>query len=137
MVNNSEEWRAEVVYGDTDSLFVLLPGRTKEEAFRIGQEIADAVTRANPPPMKLQLEKVYLPCVLQAKKRYAGYKYERPTQAEGEYEAKGIETQRRDSCPLVQKLMMETLMVLFKTRDASQVKALLTRHWTKLLSGTP
>jgi hypothetical protein len=39
-------------------MFVLLQGRTKEEAFVIGQQIADAVTRDNPKPVKLKLEKV-------------------------------------------------------------------------------
>lgn len=37
MVEGDPKWRAQVVYGDTDSLFVLLPGRSKEEAFRIGE----------------------------------------------------------------------------------------------------
>ncbi len=41
-----------------DSLFVLLPGRSREEAFRIGAEIAKAVTAANPPPVTLKMEKV-------------------------------------------------------------------------------
>lgn len=48
----------QVVYGDTDSLFVHLPGRTKDQAFRIGNEIADAVTSVNPRPVKLKFEKV-------------------------------------------------------------------------------
>lgn len=48
LVESSEEWNAKVVYGDTDSLFVLLKGRSKADAFRIGQEIADAVTGSNP-----------------------------------------------------------------------------------------
>lgn len=55
------EWRARVVYGDTDSMFVLLPGRSRAEAFRIGAEIAAAVTAANPPPVTLKMEKV-APC---------------------------------------------------------------------------
>ena len=37
MVNSSPEWQARVVYGDTDSLFVLLKGALKEEAFRLGR----------------------------------------------------------------------------------------------------
>ncbi len=46
------------MYGDTDSMFVLLPGRSRREAFRIGAEIARAVTAANPPPVTLKMEKV-------------------------------------------------------------------------------
>ena len=38
-----------------------MKGRSKEEAFRIGQEIADAVTESNPKPIKLKFEKVRKP----------------------------------------------------------------------------
>lgn len=65
MVEANEKWNVKVVYGDTDSLFVLVPGRNREEAFRIGAEIAEAVTQQNPQPVKLKLEKVYQPCILQ------------------------------------------------------------------------
>lgn len=40
------------------SLFVLLKGATKEQAFKIGHEIAEAVTASNPKPVKLKFEKV-------------------------------------------------------------------------------
>lgn len=44
---------------------IQLLGRSREEAFSIGAEIASAVTQANPVPVKLKLEKVYQPCILQ------------------------------------------------------------------------
>jgi DNA polymerase zeta len=50
---------SQVVYGDTDSMFVHLPGASKETAFRVGQEIADHITSINPPPVKLKFEKVF------------------------------------------------------------------------------
>ncbi len=40
------------------SMFVLLPGKSRAHAFAIGQEIAKAVTSANPSPVTLQMEKV-------------------------------------------------------------------------------
>jgi len=58
LIETNEKWGARVVYGDTDSLFVYLSGKTKEQAFRIGYDIADAVTRQNPVPVKLKFEKV-------------------------------------------------------------------------------
>ena len=58
LVESTERWRAQVVYGDTDSLFIVLPGRTKQQAFTLGQEIADTVTAMFPKPMKLKFEKV-------------------------------------------------------------------------------
>lgn len=67
MVNCHRDWGARVVYGDTDSMFVLVPGKSKAEAFRIGAEIVAAVTKDNPKPVKLKLEKVYQPCILQVR----------------------------------------------------------------------
>lgn len=104
LVEETTEWGARVVYGDTDSLFVLVPGKTREEAFVIGQKIADSVTKSNPDPVKLKLEKIYQPCILQTKKRYVGYMYETPEQKEPIFLAKGIETVRRDGCPAVSKV---------------------------------
>jgi DNA polymerase family B len=49
---------AEVIYGDTDSVFVHLPGRSVQEAFQFGEEFCAAVTAENPPPVQLKLEKV-------------------------------------------------------------------------------
>ena len=39
-------------------MFVYLKGKTKEQAFRIGYDIADAITKLNPIPVKLKFEKV-------------------------------------------------------------------------------
>nr|CAB3455274.1 unnamed protein product [Digitaria exilis] len=57
-VNQHPLWKARVVYGDTDSMFVLLKGRSREEAFRIGKEIAASITAINPDPVTLKFEKV-------------------------------------------------------------------------------
>ena len=48
-----------VVYGDTDSLFVLARGRSVAQAVRLGAQIAAEVTRLHPAPMKLKFEKVH------------------------------------------------------------------------------
>lgn len=66
-MESTPKWGAQVVYGDTDSIFVLLPGKSREEAFTVGEEIADAVTAANPPPVKLKFEKILHPAILQVK----------------------------------------------------------------------
>jgi len=51
----------EVIYGDTDSVFIKLPGRSVQEAFMFGEEFCKAVTESNPPPVQLKLEKVRRP----------------------------------------------------------------------------
>ncbi|KUJ07350.1 uncharacterized protein LY89DRAFT_789805, partial [Mollisia scopiformis] len=136
LIHSVKRWGAEVVYGDTDSLFVYLKGRTKDQAFDIGEEIAKTVTNMNPRPVKLKFEKVYLPCVLLAKKRYVGFKYESRHQTEPDFDAKGIETVRRDGTPAEQKIEEKTLKILFRTSDLSQVKEYFQQQCEKIMKGS-
>ncbi|KAG7388922.1 DNA polymerase zeta catalytic subunit [Phytophthora pseudosyringae] len=133
MIEGRADWNARVVYGDTDSVFVLLKGRSKVDAFRIGQEIADAVTASNPRPVTLKLEKVYMGCVLVSKKRYVGNKFESSTQEVGVIESKGLETVRRDSCGVVQHAMQASLEALFASSDLSKVKEGMEKYWLQIL----
>lgn len=135
LIHSVRKWRAEVVYGDTDSLFVYLKGRTKDEAFDIGEEIAKTITDMNPRPVKLKFEKVYLPCVLLAKKRYVGFKYETRFQKFPDFDAKGIETVRRDGTPGEQKIEEKALKLLFRTADLSQVKSYFQEQCIKIMKG--
>ncbi|KAF7990572.1 hypothetical protein HCN44_000377 [Aphidius gifuensis] len=135
LVESTTKWGARVVYGDTDSLFILIPGKSKKDAFAIGNEIADAVTLDNPSPIKLKFEKILFPSILQTKKRYCGYMYEQPDQISPKFLAKGIETVRRDGCPAVSKILEKTLKILFDSKDLSQVKHYITRQIDKILRG--
>ena len=47
------------------------------------------------------------------------------------FDAKGIETVRRDTCPVVAKMMEATLRLLFATKDLSQVGAAAEVTWQK------
>lgn len=106
-------------------MFVLLKGRTVRESFQIGHEIASAITAMNPNPVTLKMDKVYHPCFLLTKKRYVGYSYESPDQVEPVFDAKGIETVRRDTCGAVAKMMEQSLRIFFEHQDIYQVGILL------------
>lgn len=134
--SNEDKWGGQVVYGDTDSLFINFPGKSKEDAFKIGKEIANKVTSMNPEPIKLKFEKVYHPCILLAKKRYVGYSYESEDQKVPKFDAKGIETVRRDGTPAQQKIVEKTLKILFDTTDLSAVKRYITDQFSKIMLGT-
>ena len=134
LVDNHPTWGAKVVYGDTDSLFVLVEGRSRPDAFKIGRDIARTVTEINPHPMELELEKVYHPCVLCTKKRYVGWSYE-SEKGPPKFDAKGIETVRRDGCAAERKVLEKCLRLLFTSADLSAVKSYLLRQCDKLQSG--
>lgn len=135
MVNNDVGgWGGQVIYGDTDSLFILFPGCSKDQAFRRGRDIAEAVTRENPKPVKLKFEKVFLPCVLITKKRYVGYSYESEGQERPDFLAKGIETVRRDSVNAAGKILEKSLRILFDSEDPQKVQLYVRRQFTKLMS---
>jgi DNA polymerase zeta len=134
IVNNHPEWGAKVVYGDTDSLFVLLDGRSRAEAFAVGREIARVITRANPYPVELEMEKVYHPCMMCTKKRYAGWMYESETGIPM-FDARGIETVRRDGCAAEREVLQQCLRLLFTTSDLSTVKSYVVHQCSKLHNG--
>mmetsp|Transcript_3653 Transcript_3653/g.9856 ORF Transcript_3653/g.9856 Transcript_3653/m.9856 type:complete len:447 (+) Transcript_3653:5303-6643(+) len=125
---------AHVIYGDTDSVFVKLPGRSVKEAFRFGEEFCKAVTAANPPPVQLKLEKVYVASLLQTKKKYCGMKYESPNENNPTFEAKGVETVRRDQCKLTQKVLRNCLVTLFQ-KGIKAAKHYLFRQWALIHAG--
>lgn len=125
---------AKVVYGDTDSLFMYLPGRSKEDAFRIGREVAAHISSLFPDPIQLKFEKVYHPCVLLSKKRYVGNCFEYEAQQEATFQAKGIETIRRDGIPAQQKIVEKALRILFTTKDLSLVKDYTLTQFRKIIA---
>ncbi|KRZ14866.1 DNA polymerase zeta catalytic subunit [Trichinella zimbabwensis] len=123
-----------------ENLFVLLRGISKEEAFAVGAEIAASITEMNPYPVKLKFEKViflvYYPCILQTKKRYVGYSYQSVDQMAPTFDAKGIETVRRDTCSAVSKILEKSLRILFETNDINNVRNYVCEQFQKILSGS-
>ncbi|KAK9793477.1 hypothetical protein WJX73_006760 [Symbiochloris irregularis] len=57
---------AQVVYGDTDSVFIKFMGGF-EDSFRQGEQLAELITQQFGFPVKLELEKVFWPLLLVAK----------------------------------------------------------------------
>ena len=77
---------------------------------------------------------VYHPCALVSKKRYVGLAWMDRDLNSSKYDAKGIETVRRDTCPAVAKIMEKSIRMLFTTKDLSKIKRYLQRQWSKIMS---
>merc|ERR1719384_433407 len=76
---------------------------------KLGKAAAELVTKELfIPPIKLEFEKVYLPYLLMNKKRYAGMLWTKPSKWDY-MDAKGIETVRRDNCPLTKNMISRLL----------------------------
>nr|BAO20831.1 DNA polymerase delta catalytic subunit [Baculentulus morikawai] len=103
-IANGYEHDAKVIYGDTDSVMIRFGVATVAEAMKLGSEGAEFVTSQFVKPIKLEFEKVYFPYLLINKKRYAGLYYTKPD-IHDKMDCKGIETVRRDNCPLVANLI--------------------------------
>ena len=127
-INSHKVWKAEVVYGDTDSVFVHLKGRSIEEAFRIGEQMEKEISALYPYPMYLKFEKVYSSLILVSKKRYVGMKYEKPNDRPT-MEGKGLEMQRRDGCNAIVRMMQKVVYEIFTTKNLSSVKRYMYYQW--------
>lgn len=114
------ELGGQVVYGDTDSIFICFQGCSVEEAFKRAAVLCDRITTSNPKPVKIKLEKIYSRSVLMTKKRYAGYCWESANDPHPQLECKGIETVRRDSIPLVKRVLDKGLRILFTSPETDR-----------------
>lgn len=135
LIEGKREWGAKVVYGDTDSLFVHLPGRSKESSFAIAAEMVREITASNPSPVAIKLEKVYCPSLMIVKKRYVGYSWEKVDQKEPKLDAKGIETIRRDQCEATSRICTELLHILFSGGTVEGLKNYFYEQVGKLQRG--
>ena len=124
---------SEVVYGDTDSVFVKFPG-DRQAAFTHGATAAAAVTAVFKHPIRLELEKCFDPFLLFTKKRYAGIKFD-TVDGPGTFAAKGITVVRRDSCAFVQQVCKRALDMIFHHRDFSGAHDFVLGEAQRLLQG--
>lgn len=118
-VKNGYEHDAVVIYGDTDSVMVKFGTKEIVEAMRLGKEAADYVSTKFINPIKLEFEKVYFPYLLINKKRYAGLYFTKPDKYD-KMDCKGLETVRRDNCPLVANMMNTCLQKLLIERNPDE-----------------
>lgn len=108
-----------VVYGDTDSVFVRLqPHKDQvslEDAGLIGKKIAETVTSSLPQPMELVFEAFARRGLFLAKKRYALWVFEQMGEKwQDRIKVRGMETVRRDWCGLTSGTLKKCLDLVLK-----------------------
>lgn len=120
---------ARVIYGDTDSLFVVFPlgpgeaRPAREDALRRAMRLSDEATAAFNPTLKapqhLEAEKCFYPFVLLSKKRYIGMMYPQGSMR-GKRKEMGVALKRRDNAPIVKHVLGGIVDIILTERNLAR-----------------
>ena len=141
---------ADIVYGDTDSIFINFNVTDEHGAPILGDEALaktiamgiDAGERATHElqkvmllaPQDLEYEKTFYPFVLFSKKRYASIKYEHNPN-KGKLDYMGIVLKRRDNAPIVKHVYSDVLGAILHDKSIAIARQRLQQNLRKLLDG--
>ena len=135
---------AEIVYGDTDSIFFNfnlkeIDGKTDilgKEALKITIEIAveagKLVTKFLKKPHDLEYEKTFYPFCLLSKKRYVGMLYEFDIEV-GKLKSMGLVLKRRDNADIVKDIYGEVISMLMKGESVASALNFVRKCMEKLI----
>jgi DNA polymerase elongation subunit (family B) len=138
---------AEVIYGDTDSIFCKFPLTDKEGnavfgkdalqfAIDIGKDVEKHINVPDimPSPQKLNYEKCLYPFILFSKKRYVGNLYENDT-TKYKQKSMGIVLKRRDNAQIVKKIYGGVINIILEKQDLDGSIEFLQEELSNLVDG--
>jgi DNA polymerase elongation subunit (family B) len=111
-----EQFGAQVIYGDTDSIFVKFPTKDLQTSMDMARKAAEIITASGRKAHKIEYEKTFYPFVLFCRKRYVGMMYEDDT-VKCKRKSMGIAVKRRDNAPIVKDIFGGALDILMEQRD--------------------
>nr|WRQ19896.1 MAG: DNA polymerase [Herpesviridae sp.] len=108
--------RMKVIYGDTDSVFVLVKNIDDQIIKQISPKIAEHISsKLFKHPVKLEFEKMFRPLMMICKKRYIG-----KMDGSSDLVMKGVDLIRKTSCTFVKMVIKEIIDLLFWDEDVSK-----------------
>jgi DNA polymerase elongation subunit (family B) len=141
------EYNAEVIYGDTDSIFCKFPladtagnavfgTDALQFAIDIGKEVERNINVPDimPSPQKLNYEKCLYPFILFSKKRYVGNLYETDT-TKYKQKSMGIVLKRRDNAQIVKKIYGGIINIILEKQDLEGSIEFLQEELSNLVEG--
>jgi len=136
-----DNYDCEVVYGDTDSVYVKFntdfDSDTKEhmvEIFKISEVVAKELSNLFIKPIEMEFEKVMYPFIIFSKKRYACLIYTNVDNYDY-IDYKGIQVVRRDNCEFVKNKSMEIFQILLLEKDVDKAVILARKYINDLIQG--
>lgn len=129
---------AQVVYGDTDSLFIRLRLEPTQEgvnrAFVLGRQLSEIVSSLFSKPVKLEMEKVYFPFISLKRKHYAGLKMESEND-KGKIDTKGLEAESRAYPDFLQNMYKSMLNALLLDKSVDKCLDILKQNLQNMVDG--
>ena len=134
---------SEVIYGDTDSVFVkfiiekgdgiIIKGKDALPiCIQCGKDSGTYITEQlhveDKAPQDLEYEKTFYPFILISKKRYTGEKYEFTADETPKRTSMGLVTKRRDNAPIVKYVFGNLITKLMYDKDINK-----TLDWLKYI----
>jgi len=140
-----DNYGAEVIYGDTDSIFCKFPLKDEEGntvlgkdalpyAIKIGQKVEKEIAKIMPKPQKLNYEKSLFPFILLSKKRYVGNLYETDVNS-FKQKSMGIVLKRRDNAHIVKKIYGGLIDIILQKHDLRASVEFLNEELKDLVDG--
>ena len=141
----------EVIYGDTDSVFVkfsridkdtgkLLTGKEALQycidcGIKAGEWITETKWKQSGSPQDLEYEKTFWPFILISKKRYTGEKYVYKSIKPIERTSMGIVMKRRDNAPIVKYVFGNVVEIIMNQKSVDKAMDWLQITLKKIING--
>ena len=135
-----KKYDCDVIYGDTDSVFVRFnrEGRVGTEAIdyciKMGETAAADITKNVFPSINvvLEYEKTFMPFLIYKKKKYAAVQYNSSSKDKVGVVFTGVEVQRRDLCPFAATVINAMYSAVLLDSDIDKAKAIASRGMKRL-----
>ena len=128
-----EEFSGEVIYGDTDSVFIKFQTKSLLESIELGKKAAERITSKCRKAHRIEYEKTLFPFILFCRKRYVGMLYEDDPNKKPKRKEMGIALKRRDSAPIVKDIFGGALDILMEERDIRKAQRFVNEKLAEVL----
>ena len=109
--------KVELVYGDTDSILVEVPGLSLEDAMALGEQMSRDLSAVVPAPHKLEHECTLCPLLMVSRKMYVGMEYQPGASGPPTLKVRGLANVRGGTCNFLRETMDEVISLLIRHID--------------------
>jgi DNA polymerase elongation subunit (family B) len=133
-----EHYKAKLVYGDTDSVYVNFPVQSEgsfETLWDFCEQVESEINSLFLKPMYLSFESaIYDRFFILTKKRYVCLKADRNGKISDKLMIRGVLLTRRDNAPMIRDIYKQTVMSIFYKEDPVKIVDTILAHINKMFT---